>query len=80
MRHNTDTTSQDEYYLKQPELVRECLWALKNIVLQTNPCITHRRMYQIPFFFYKDVKIAFLWVKQIKILCQIAIYWQVDKN
>jgi hypothetical protein len=57
----------EEYYLKQTKLVRECLWALKNIILRTDPGIHHRRMYQIPFFFYGEIKISFLWVKQRKI-------------
>lgn len=60
--------SADAYYFKQPEPYQGCLLALKEIILNVSPHIGHRRMFQIPFFFYKDKKLCFLWVHRKKLL------------
>lgn len=66
----------DNYYMKQPEPIRSCLLALKDIILGLDPDITQQRKFQIPFFYYKDKKLCFLWVKNKKPL----IGFVEDKN
>jgi hypothetical protein len=61
-------TALENYYLKQPEPIQGCLLALKDIILGLNTHITHQRKYQIPFFYYKDKKLCFLWIKGKKLL------------
>jgi hypothetical protein len=57
-----------QYYAKQQEPIQGCLLALKDIILAVNPHITHQRKYQIPFFYYKDKKLSYLWVTKKKLL------------
>ncbi|WP_235032997.1 DUF1801 domain-containing protein [Sphingobacterium sp. 18053] len=61
-------TPLEYYYEKQEIVVRECLFALRGIVMSVNANIIHKRKYQIPFFSYNDFDIAFLWVRKKKIL------------
>ena len=61
-------TALEHYYEKQNELTRECLLALKAIILSVDENIVHTRKYQIPFFCYKDFNLGFLWVHRKKIL------------
>jgi hypothetical protein len=61
-------TAFDNYYAKQDELTRECLLALRTLILSINKNIVHTRKYQIPFFKYNDFNIGFLWVNRKKIL------------
>jgi hypothetical protein len=58
----------ENYYLKQPEPIQGCLLALKGIILSVDESISHRRAYQIPVFFYEEMKLAFLWVNRKKLL------------
>lgn len=58
----------NNYYLKQPEPIQGCLLALKDIILSVDPHINKQRKFQIPFFYYKDKKLAFLWVTRKKIM------------
>ena len=60
--------STDQYYHKQPEPLQGCLLALKHILLSHNAQITHGRLFQIPFFWYRGYKLAFLWVHRKKLL------------
>ncbi len=53
--------------MKQPEPIQGCLLALKNFILEIDPNITHQRKFQIPFFYYKDKKLCYLWVNKKKI-------------
>jgi hypothetical protein len=62
----------ENYYLKQPEPIQGCLLALKSIILSASEEISQRRMYQIPFFYYKDKKIAYLWVNRKRTLFGIV--------
>lgn len=61
-------TPLEHYYEKQEVVVRECLFALKSIIMSVNGSIIHKRKYQIPFFGYNGFDIAFLWVRKKKIL------------
>ena len=62
----------ENYYLKQPEPIQGCLLALKSIILSIDREISHRRVYQIPFFYYKEKKLAFLWVHRKRLLFGIV--------
>ncbi len=53
--------------MKQPEPIQGCLLALKSIILEVDPNITQQRKFQIPFFYYKDKKLCYLWVTKKKI-------------
>ena len=66
----------DHYYLKQPEPIQGCLLALKDIIMQLDENITQQRRFQIPFFYYKDKKLSYLWVTKKK----IQIGFVEDKN
>lgn len=41
--------------------------ALRDIILKANPLIIHERKFQIPFFTYKDKKLAYLWLDRKKL-------------
>lgn len=56
------------YYEKQETATRECLLALKSIVLSVDENIIHKLKYQIPFFCYSEFNLGFLWVHKKKIL------------
>lgn len=62
------TTTLDDYYLKFPEPYQGCLLSLKYIILSVDEQITHERKYQIPFFYYKGKKLAFLWITRKKLM------------
>jgi hypothetical protein len=62
----------ENYYLKQPEPIQSCLLALKSIILSVNKEVSQRRTYQIPFFYYKEKKLAFLWVDRKRLLFGIV--------
>ena len=64
---NSDTGLQ-HYYFKQPEPIQGCLLALKDIILGIDKQIVQRRKYQIPFFYYKEKSLGFLWVYRKKIM------------
>ncbi|CAL1517390.1 DUF1801 domain-containing protein [Chitinophaga sp. MM2321] len=56
------------YYEKQETATRECLLALKSIVLSVDENIVYKRKYQIPFFCYNELNLGFLWVHRKKII------------
>jgi len=58
----------EHYYEKQDMATRECLFALKTIVLSIDSDIVHLQKYQIPFFTYNGFNLGFLWVYRKKIL------------
>ena len=58
----------EDYYLKYPEPVRGCLFALKQIVMSVSDQVTHERKYQVPFFSYKGMKLGFLWMNRKKLI------------
>jgi len=61
-------TALDHYYNKQDVAMRECLLALKSIILSLDEHIVPKRKYQIPFFTYKDYTLGFLWVHRKRII------------
>jgi hypothetical protein len=65
---NNFLTALEYYYEKQETETRECLLALKAIILSIDENIVHTRKYQIPFFCYKEFKLGFLWVYRKRIL------------
>ncbi|RZK02880.1 MAG: DUF1801 domain-containing protein [Flavobacterium sp.] len=56
------------YYDKQEPNIKECLFALKSIILSLDDGIVHMRKYKIPFFRYKNYNLGFLWVYRKNIL------------
>lgn len=65
---NDVLTALEYYYEKQNVPTRECLLALKAIMLSLHKNIVHTRKFQIPFFTYNNFSIGFLWVCRKKIL------------
>lgn len=65
---NNPLTLLDSYYKKQETMIRECLFALKSIIMSVYDNIRHIRKYQIPFSCYKEFNIVFLWVNNKKII------------
>ncbi|TSJ42723.1 DUF1801 domain-containing protein [Mucilaginibacter corticis] len=57
----------ESYYLSKPEPYQSCLLALRDIILSVNPLIVYERKFQIPFFTYKDKKLAYLWLDKKKL-------------
>lgn len=52
----------DIFYLKQEEQIRECLLALKTIILNFNQEITPEWKYKLPFFYYKGKMLCYFWI------------------
>jgi len=65
---NGISTALDNYYNKQEVATKECLLALKSIILSLDNDILHTRKYQIPFFCFNEFNLGFLWVHKKKIL------------
>lgn len=55
-------TELDNFYSKQPEPIKGCLLALKQIVLTKDKNITHEWKYGMPFFCFKGKMFCYLWV------------------
>lgn len=55
------------YYLSKAEPYQSCLLALRDIVLNAHADIEHVRKFQIPFFTYRDKKLAYLWLDKKKL-------------
>lgn len=71
-----DLNALAHYYEKQDPATRECLLALKFMILSIDEKITHVRKFQIPFFKYNDFNLGFLWVHRKKII----VGFLQDKN
>ncbi len=61
-------TDLDYYYEKQNIATRECLLALKSIILSIDDGILHTKKFQIPYFRFKEFSLGFLWVNKKKVL------------
>ena len=58
----------EDFYLRQPEPAQGCLFALRHIILNAHPGITEIPKYQIPFFYYKEKMVSFLWMSKKKLM------------
>jgi len=52
----------DIFYLRQPEPIKSCLLALREIILSQDKEITTAWKYAMPFFCYKGKMFCYLWV------------------
>jgi len=52
----------DNFYLTQPEPIRSCLLALREIILSQDNEITTAWKYAMPFFCYKGKMFCYLWI------------------
>jgi len=52
----------DNFYLSQPELIKSCLLALRDIILNQDTNITAEWKYRMPMFCYKGKMLCYLWV------------------
>jgi hypothetical protein len=58
----------ESYYLKHSEPIQGCLFALKRLILSADKRIREMRKYQVPFFYFKEKKLCFLWVNRKKLM------------
>ncbi len=54
----------DNYYLNHPEPNSSCLLSLKEFILSIDPKFSTAWKYGMPFFFYQDKRICYLWVNK----------------
>lgn len=54
------TTTQ--YYLSQPEPIKSCMLALRDIILAIDSEITHEMKYGMPFFCFHGKMMCYLWI------------------
>jgi hypothetical protein len=54
----------DSFYEKQEEPLKSCFLALRDIILQQDPAITHELKYGMPFFCYKGKMFCYLWMRK----------------
>ncbi len=52
----------NNFYLSQPEPVKGCLLALRNIILGQDENISAEWKYRMPMFCYKGKMLCYLWV------------------
>jgi hypothetical protein len=52
----------DNFYLQQPEPIRSCLLALREIILSQDKQISTAWKYSMPFFCYKGKMFCYLWI------------------
>jgi len=52
----------DNFYLKQDEPIKSCLFALREIILSQDKDISNTWKYGMPFFCYKGKMFCYLWV------------------
>jgi hypothetical protein len=51
----------DNFYLQQEKSTRDCLLAVKSIILKHNNLIIHEWKYKLPFFCYKGKMLCYIW-------------------
>jgi len=59
---DNNLTAIDNFYLQQPEPIKGCLLALRDIILKQNPGIVPAWKYGMPFFCYHNKMFCYLWV------------------
>ena len=52
----------DNFYLRQEEPIRSCLYALRHLIIQYNDKITEAWKYKMPFFCYKGKMFCYIWI------------------
>jgi hypothetical protein len=52
----------DNYFLQQEEPVKECLLAMRELLLKYDPHITEAWKYGMPFYCYRGRMFCYLWV------------------
>jgi hypothetical protein len=52
----------DNYFLQQEEHIKSCLQFLRNHILKLDEHIIEKWQYGMPFYYYKDKRICYLWV------------------
>lgn len=52
----------DNYFLNQPEPHKSCLQFLRDLILKMNSDITEKWHYGMPFYYYRDKRVCYLWV------------------
>lgn len=52
----------DNYFLQHEEPIKSCLQFLRDYILKMDKNITSKWQYGMPFFYYKDKRICYLWV------------------
>jgi hypothetical protein len=57
-----NVTELDNYYLRQEELIRSCLLALREIILSQDEEVAAAWKYSMPIFCYKGKMFCYLWV------------------
>ncbi|WP_448699151.1 DUF1801 domain-containing protein [Mucilaginibacter sp. AW1-3] len=55
-------TPLEEFYSNQPEPIKSCLLALRDIILAQDKDVTAAWKYGMPFFCYKGKMFCYLWV------------------
>ncbi len=61
------TSELDLFYLKQEDDIRDCLLALKNVILNFDKEIKPEFKYKLPFFYYRGKPLCYLWIhKKLK--------------
>ncbi len=52
----------DNYFLQQDEPIKSCLQFLREYILKLDKTITEKWHYGMPFYYYRDKRICYLWV------------------
>ncbi|RZK41959.1 MAG: DUF1801 domain-containing protein [Pedobacter sp.] len=55
----------DNFYLKQEPSIRDCLLALKTIILNYDEQISAEFKYKLPFFYYNGKPLCYFWKHKI---------------
>ena len=52
----------DAYFMQTEEPIKSCLQFLREYLLKLDSNITEKWQYGMPFFYYKDKRLCYLWV------------------
>jgi hypothetical protein len=52
----------DRYCETQTEPIRGCILALRGIILQHNKNMSERWLYRMPFFYFKQERLCYIWI------------------
>lgn len=54
----------DNYFLQKEEPVKSCMQFLRSYILGMNEHISEKWQYGMPFFYYRDKRLCYLWVEK----------------